>query len=380
MHFLKKLQEEEFRQSCKDVNFTNWLHRQQFFHWFYKDRLQKAVEKSISQWVLVYKAGVKSVCSMIRSTNMNALTLEMVESLNMSLNGPEVFVLCGDQRVFSVGDDYLWLYNNPRSINKYCAEKARCLIKLKTLKSLCVVKGNCMGTGAGLALSCQFIVGTFSSQISFPENTFGTSVDCAALFYLKNLPTGLALYLCLTGSSIKGSDLLFRGLITHFVQEENIERLIEESKNCADLKALCEKYAYTPQSNTSQIYEHLSEIEEIFGKISSIEGLYEKLTDKETEFRKHVLHLLSSQCPLSLNVTLKAFNRCKGKSFEQCVEIGYNLNVQMMQVNNYNFSLAVFQKLIQKSKSSPQWQPNHYSLVTPSLVNPLFSTLDIPES
>lgn len=317
---------------------------------------------------------------MVRSTNMNALNLEMVESLNISLNVNQNFVLCGDHRVFSVGDDYLWLYNNPRSINKYCTEKARCLLKLKNAKSLCVVKGNCMGTAAGIALSSQFIIGTFSSQISFPENTFGISVDCSALHYLRNLPTSLSLYLILTGNPIKGPDLLFRGLISHFVQEENIERLIEESKNCSDLKSLCDKYSYTPQSNTSQLNEHLSEIEEIFGRINSIEGLYEKLTDKETEFRKHVLHMLSLQCPLSLNVTLKAFNRCKGKSFEQCVEIGYNLNVQMMQVNNFNFSLGVFQKLIQKSKSNPMWQPSHHTLVTAAMVNPLFSTLDIPES
>jgi hypothetical protein len=80
-----------------------------------------------------------------------------------------------------------------------------------------------------------------------------------------------------------------------------------------------------------------------------------------------------------LHVTLKAFNRCKGKSFEEAVELGYNLNMQMMQTENSNFGLAVIHKLIQKTKVNPVWYPDHHSLVTPSMVNSMFSTLDIPK-
>jgi enoyl-CoA hydratase/carnithine racemase len=375
---LKLLQTEEFRKSCKDVNFTNYLHQQQYFHWFYKTRIEKAVEKNISQWI--FEGG--NICRMIRSTNMNALTLEMVESISMCLKGKKAFVLCGERSEFSVGDDYLWLYNNPKSLKKYSAEKAKCLLKLKGSNSLSVMRGTCMGTGAALALACRYRVATPSSVLCFPENTYGISVDCSTLFALTSLPTGLALFLALTGSSIHGPDLIHTRLATHFVRDEDVEKFIKECENVEDFEQVLHKFAYNPLlagvKSPFDLQRNADEIEKVFGRITSVEGLYEKLSELENNFRNNVANMLNSQCPLSLFVTLKAFHRCKGKTFEECVELGYNLNVQLMQVENGNFSLAVIQKLIQKTKVNPSWFPDHHSLVTPGMVNPLFSTLDIP--
>ena len=59
--------------------------------------------------------------------------------------------------------------------------------------------------------------------------------------------------------------------------------------------------------------------------------------------------------------------------------MGYNLNIQMLQINNFNFSSAVFNKLIQKSKLAPQWQPDHVTSITQAQINSFFTTLDIPE-
>jgi enoyl-CoA hydratase/carnithine racemase len=314
---------------------------------------------------------------------MNALTLEMVESIIMSLSGKTAFVLCGERNDFSVGDDYLWLYNNPRSLTKYCAEKAKCLLALKTFNSCSLIRGTCMGTGAALALACKYRVATPSAVLSFPENTYGIAVDCSALNALANLNIGLALCLALTGTSINGPDLVYTKLATHFIRDEDAEKFIKEAENVTDFEPLLQKYAYNPQlaavKSPLDLQKNSDEIEKIFAKITSVENLYEKLSETENTFRSHIANLLNSQCPLALHVTLKAFNRCKGKSFEEAVELGYNLNMQMMQTENSNFGLAVIHKLIQKTKVNPVWYPDHHSLVTPSMVNSMFSTLDIPK-
>lgn len=314
---------------------------------------------------------------------MNSLTLDMIETVYTLIDPLKTFVLTGDKKVFSVGDDSLWMYSNPRNIETYCKLKAKCEIKLKDADAVCVIRGSCLGTAAGLSLACKYRIATSSSLIGLPENSLGSTPDCSMLHYLSNNCGGLGLYLCLTGYCLKGPDLLLKGIATHFIQDNHIDKFLEDCKSSTDLQSLCDKYNTVPQTS-SKIHKNLDEIEEIFGKINNIEDLYEKLANKETEFRKSVLHLLAQQCPLSLKVfyrqiSLKSFFKCRSKSYRQCIEMGYNLNVQTLHVNNFNFVSAVYTKLIQKSKLVPQWQPDHVTSITTSLVNSYFTSLDIPD-
>ena len=279
------------------------LHSQQFFHWFYKDKFQKTPEKSLSQWVTNETTGTSVLCQLLRSTNMNSLTLDIMETMHSILSTCEkTFILTGDRMGVSVGDDALWMYSNPRSIGRYCALKARCEMRLKEIWSVCVMRGNCLGSGAGLSLACGFRIATASSVFGLPENSLGGTPDCAALHFLSNYCGGLGLYLALTGCSLRGADLFFKGIATHFIPEENVDRFIEEAKNSNDMRGICEKYHVNPLSSLSKIQKNIEEIEEVFAKVAGIEELYEKLAGKETEFRKSVLHLLAQQCPISLKV------------------------------------------------------------------------------
>ena len=212
------------------------------------------------------------------------------------------FILAGDKKGLSVGDDCLWIFNNPRSISKYCGLKARCEMKLKEINSLCIMRGNCMGTAAGLGLACRYRIATTSTVFALPENSLGGTPDCSVLHYLSTYCGGLGVYLALTGFSLRGSDLMTKGIATHFIQEENIDKFIEEAKLSTDIQGLCEKFHVNPPNSSSKIQKNLDEIEEVFSKINSIEELYEKLAAKETDFRKNALYLLAQQCPLSLKV------------------------------------------------------------------------------
>jgi hypothetical protein len=59
--------------------------------------------------------------------------------------------------------------------------------------------------------------------------------------------------------------------------------------------------------------------------------------------------------------------------------MGYNLNLQLLQYNSFNFNNAVFAKFIQKSKEI-KWQPDQITAIAPGDVNGFFSSsLDIPE-
>ena len=66
--------------------------------------------------------------------------------------------------------------------------------------------------------------------------------------------------------------------------------------------------------------------------------------------------------------------KCRSKSFNQAIEMGYNLNIQTLSVNSFNFASAVHSKLIQKSKINPQWQPDHIVSISAPLVNSYFTT------
>jgi enoyl-CoA hydratase len=349
---LQRLGEAEFRLACKDPEFIRTLRMQQYFHWLYKEALKKPLQKTISPWVVVQECAATVLVQLIRSTNMmNSLTLEIVESLDMVLDtlAAKPVVFLGDHRGLSVGDDYLWLFGNPKATASFCAIKARVQRKIRSGGSLGVMKGACVGSGAGLGLACALRIATSSSVIGMPECAYGLVPDCAAMQVISNCAPALGMYLALTGASLTGADLMLQGIATHYIQEENIERFLEEAKTSSDLKALCDKYHSAPQSSSSKIAKHMDEIREVFERSKSIEEIFEKLVEKETDFRKNTLHLLAQQCPLSLKITLKAFARCKGKPFLQCVEMGYNLNIQLMDVHSFNFRSAVDNKLVART-------------------------------
>lgn len=74
-----------------------------------------------------------------------------------------------------------------------------------------------VGGGFSLGGHGMFCVATDRTVFSMPEANFGYLPDVGSSFYLSRLDGQLGVYLGLTGKSLKGMDLVYAGLASHYI-------------------------------------------------------------------------------------------------------------------------------------------------------------------
>eukprot|EP00892_Ulva_mutabilis_P009292 jgi/Ulvmu1/6735/UM030_0070.1 len=88
-----------------------------------------------------------------------------------------------------------------------------------------LMDGIVMGGGAGLCMPGPFRVATERTIFSMPECGIGLFPDVGASYFLQRLPPGLGLLLALSGFRLKGPELLWAGLATHFIHSHKLPEL-----------------------------------------------------------------------------------------------------------------------------------------------------------
>ena len=82
-----------------------------------------------------------------------------------------------------------------------------------------------LGGGLGLSLYSTFKIATERTVLAMPEVRIGYFPDVGVTHYLSRLKNGLGLYLCLTGSFVKGKDCLTTGLANFYIHSEKLAEL-----------------------------------------------------------------------------------------------------------------------------------------------------------
>jgi enoyl-CoA hydratase/carnithine racemase len=138
---------------------------------------------------------------------------------NLDVQG---MLLYGAGRHFSSGADVDQL--TARSfLNDYLERNSSSFQRLASLSYpvVAVIRGCCFGSGAELALSCDFRVAAGNAVIAFPEVQFGLMPGCGGSIGLPRLVgTGKAIELLLTGKVIMADDALRAGLVDMVVDRK----------------------------------------------------------------------------------------------------------------------------------------------------------------
>lgn len=150
----------------------------------------------------------------------------------------------------------------------------------------------------------------------------------------------IGLYLGLTGDKIKGKDLAYCGLATHYVPKQNFESLkkdiiynVNEDTNLEKLREIVKSHSEIVYSEDIFSFPNIDEIHRIFAVDSMIElhkrlfNLYEKGSDSEKLWAKNVRGVLSKASQISQAVVLEQIKR--GITFSS-IEEAYNLEAQLV--------------------------------------------------
>ncbi|CAK7340942.1 unnamed protein product [Dovyalis caffra] len=303
----------------------------------------------------------------------------------------KVVILKGNGKAFCVGGDvvssYICLVAGHWS---YAAISYKKQIMLDYLVAtygkpvVALIDGIVMGGGAGLSMHGRFKIVTENTVFSMPETSIGHFVDVGASYFLSRLPGFFGEYLGLTGTKIRGADMVGCGLVTHFVLSKNLHLLESEldkvtSSDTNTISKIISRFEHRPNVKQDGVYSRLEIINKCFSRKTVEEILSSLESEAENRREKWILEAIKSMksaCPISLKISLRSIREGRTQELDQCLAREYNIfcHIKRRTVSN-DFYEGMRAMLLDKDKN-PKWKPAKLELVTDEMVNRYFSRVD----
>lgn len=219
-----------------------------------------------------------------------------------------------------------------------------------------------MGGGVGISINSPIRIATENTVWAMPETAIGLFPDVGATYFLPRLfnkNEELGLYTGLTGCKLKGKDLAYSGVATHFVKDQDIESLkksiIESTKEDSDLKKLNEiiaQFSEVTYSEENFSFPNEEDIKKTF-LVDSIEDIIKRLdtlqetgSEGEAKWAQKQKDILNKISPISALVVLEQMKRgIELKSLEEA----FNLEAQLV-ASYVNFLFLVLWSILTSLK------------------------------
>ncbi|KAJ2559339.1 3-hydroxyisobutyryl-CoA hydrolase [Coemansia sp. RSA 1933] len=312
-----------------------------------------------------------------RPKALNSLTLPMVKAIMHNLKNWESSELCNvvilksnSEKAFCAGGDVVkvsqtWkdgakahamqFFQEEYQLNHYIATYSKPIVAL--------IGGYTMGGGVGLSVHAPFRVATETSVFAMPETKIGFFPDVGATFFLPRLDGETGMYLGMTGRQLKGRDLLYAGIATHYVPSERIpileERLSELGTSNYDIiNSTIEEFATQPEDSATLDYSLSTlrnSIDRCF-RFKSVEAIVEALNHEEEnpEWAQQTLKTLEKMSPSSLKLTLEQLGHGKRLDIQQAFTL--ELRLAEKRLASHDMHEGIDALLVRKSLD-PKWDP-----------------------
>ena len=145
-----------------------------------------------------------------------------------------VVVIKGEGRAFCAGGDITALAKQnkegkeaqARSKDFFSLEyKLDHLIATYSKPYVAFLDGITMGGGVGLSINAPIRIATENTVFAMPETTIGFFPDVGASFFLPKLDGQLGMYLALTSEQLKGANVFYSGVATHYLHSSSLPDL-----------------------------------------------------------------------------------------------------------------------------------------------------------
>lgn len=257
---------------------------------------------------------------------------------------------------------------------EYFAQEYKLDHLIATLQTpyIAFMDGITMGGGVGLSVHAPFRIATERTLFAMPETTIGFFPDVGGSFFLPRMPGSTGTYLALTSERLKGVNVFYSGVATHYLHSTSLpgleSRLAELRFRDFDsmehrlnvINATIEEYA-TGLPHDEPIflagelrkaidrcfrYSHISEI---------INALNQETGGPMKEWAQKTIQTLHQRSPTSVHVTLKQMRVGRKWTLAETFKREQLLATKFMQAPD--FTEGVTKLLIEKSKERPNWQP-----------------------
>ncbi|KAE9986843.1 hypothetical protein EG328_004562 [Venturia inaequalis] len=344
-----------------------------------------------------------------RPKKLNSLNGSMARKIMATLKEWEnselanVVVIQGAGRAFCAGGDVAALANwnregaegSQRSADYFALEyKLDHLIAAYQKPYIAYMDGITMGGGVGLSVHAPFRIATENTVFAMPETTIGFFPDVGASFFLPKMDGSLGTYLALTSEQLKGVDVFYHGIATHYIHSTSLPAL---SHRLSELQF--KDYA-TPRQVHALIASTIAEfdtglpsprpqitggqrqmIDGIFASNSPIDiltGLHDLIYSREhsqgtKEWAEKTINTIRERSPTSVAVTLRQMREARNWNIAETFQRELDIATHFM--HHPDFIEGVTARLINRTKERPNWSPNALEEVTEKQVNAFFQPI-----
>ncbi|KAK3073565.1 hypothetical protein LTS18_014418, partial [Coniosporium uncinatum] len=316
-----------------------------------------------------------------------------------------VILISGAGRAFCAGGDVAYLAQENQkgpegqqaSTDYFGLEyKLDHLIATYNKPYIAFLDGITMGGGVGLSVHAPFRIATDKTVFAMPETTIGFFPDVGASFFLTRMEGGMGCYLALTSEQLKGVDVLYHGVATHYLDGTSFEPLKQrlgelqfpdhatlEDRHKLINSTLAEFATGLPSPRPALSGELRRTIDHCFDPATHASPLdilrdVEQVTQTYNE--EHVLSkwarktiaTIRERSPISVAVSLRQMQVGRQWDIAETFKKEYNIAAHFMR--HPDFVTGVSARLINKTKERPQWKPNQLEDVTREDVDAFFES------
>lgn len=298
-----------------------------------------------------------------RPAALNALTHGMINALAAQLSawaaddaiqcvairgaGDRAFCAGGDirsvqQSVVAGTDEGPRLLRDEYRLNALIAEYPKPTIAL--------LHGITMGGGAGVSVHGRARLADASLNFAMPETGIGFIPDVGSSYFLSRCPGEIGLYLALTGAPIGLADARDAGLVTHAVNRQDFEAVLDGLARGDMMDAI---KPHVRKVQPGPLAPHRRRIETIFSA-GSVEAILERLDRDGSEFARETAQVMRARSPTSVKIVFRQIREAVHLDLRQCLSMEHRLATRVL--HGHDFREGVRAALVDKDRS-PKWQP-----------------------
>uniref|UniRef100_A0AC35UA32 3-hydroxyisobutyryl-CoA hydrolase, mitochondrial n=1 Tax=Rhabditophanes sp. KR3021 TaxID=114890 RepID=A0AC35UA32_9BILA len=357
--------------------------------------IHQAVRSASNNGIIIESFGNKKVITLDRPKSLNALDLGMVREMYPKLkewneDGKTKMVIIkgSGEKAFCAGGDVLavtksYTAGGSTMYKDFFREEyiLNNLIATYKIPYIALIDGITMGGGCGLSINGKYRIATEKTLLAMPETALGLFPDVGGSYFLPRLPGKLGLFLALTGYRLKGLDVYFSQMATHFVNSSDLAGLEKallalNEFGESDVNGALSKFL--PEAGTQPTNFSLTEVIEKINKCftsQTYEGILKNLEEDGSEWALKQLSILNKMSPTSLKVTFQQLEYGSKMTHSEVFPMEYRLTQRF--VADHDFHEGCRAILVDKDRN-PKWKPSKLEDVSEKTVANYFKRL--PES
>ncbi len=330
------------------------------------------------------------VITLNRPKALNALTHEMAIALTDQLNAwakddgiKAVLIKGAGEKAFCAGGDVVKLYQEGKAGGDYPYKfyhdeyVGNATIKHFPKPYVAFVDGIVMGGGVGVSVHGSHRIATEKTMFAMPESGIGLFPDVGGTYFLPRCPGELGMYLGLTGARLKGGDVVYAGVATHYMNSQDLEGLENSLASMTfsadplgDIDQMINVFLGDP--GESKIKAEMADINRHFAH-DTVEDILESLDADGGEWAVKVAAGLRAKSPTSMKIAARQIREGAKLSFDDCMKLEWRMVNRI--IKGKDFYEGVRALLIDKDQN-PSWNPANLDDVSQADIDAYFAPLE----